>query len=199
MGYGPHEFYLLTNKDHDWKGPAYSHSTFYMEMTGGVPKIAHQDGMNVDINNINEDISSTTENRAVCGCNGALDGYVGSCYQSGEYWNNVRSWNPSSFTPISVNKWHTVKVYFKFNDIVSGKGVANGVLKYWLDGKIVMSYDNIIFRTAENSDMKFRHLLFGPYFHDGVPHDQKFWIDDIVIQDGISTPLSPPTGLSITP
>lgn len=198
--YGPHEFYLLTNGDHDWKGPAYSHSTFYMEMTGGSPRVAHQDGMNVDINHINEDLSNTTENRSVSGCNGALDGYSGGCYESGGYWFNGRSWIPQSAT-ISTNRWYTVKVYYKLNTISNGKGVANGILKYWLDGELVLSYDNILFRTAENATMKFNQLLFGPYFHNGVPHDQKFWIDDIEIQSGLSTTLTitSPTGLRIAP
>ena len=106
--YGPHEFYLLTNADHDFKGPAYSHSTFYLEMTDGHPRIAHQDGMNVDPAYINQDISGSTENRAVAGCNGAADGYEGGCYESGGSWYNGRSWRATSAT-VSPNRWYTVK------------------------------------------------------------------------------------------
>lgn len=194
--YGPHEFYLFTNADHDYKGPAYSHSTFYLEMTDGHPRIAQQDGMNVDANYINQDISDATENRSVSGCNGSADGYEGGCYESDGYWYNGRSWDATSTTILS-DQWYTIKALILMNDIVDGKGVANGVIKYWVDGDLVMSYDDIILRTAQNSEMKFNQILIGPYFHNGVPYDQKFWIDDVIVQSFKNGP-SKPTGFDVT-
>ena len=88
------------------------------------------------------------------------------------------------------------------NTIANGKGVANGELKYWIDGHLIHSLDDILFRTGAQPNLKFRQLLFGPYFHDGVPQSQKFWVDDILIQTNIpsgqdTTPPSPPKGLHV--
>jgi len=175
VDYGPHEFYFLTNADHDWKGPAY-----------GSPNAGIQDGMNVDTNNINKDLTSITENRAAAGCNGNTDGYSSICYESGGIWYNGKKWRPE-ISAIDNNRWYEVSVFVKLNSIVSGKGAS--------------SLDNILFRTGAQPDLKFKQLLFAPYFHNGVPQDQKFWIDEIVIGTdagggGTDVPSSP-SGLTV--
>ena len=42
-------------------------------------------------------------------------------------------------------------------------------------------------RTAANADMKFNQLFYGPYIGVGSPIDQTWWVDDLVIADGIPT------------
>lgn len=200
VDYGPHEFYFLTNADHDWKGPAYSHLTFYVEMVNGSPTLGIQDGMNVDTNHINEDLTNITENRAAAGCNGNTDGYSTICYGggSGGDWYNGKKLRPE-ISAIDNNRWYEVSVFVKLNSIVGGKGASDGQLKYWLDGQLLLSLDNILFRTGAQPDLKFKHLLFAPYFHNGVPQGQKFWIDEIVIgtdAGGTDVPSSP-SGLTV--
>ena len=86
------------------------------------------------------------------------------------------------------------------NNIVNGKGVADGQIKYWYDGQLVLNLQNVIIRTAQNSDMKFNQLVIAPYIGDGSPVDQTFWIDNLVVstgQVGDDTLPSAPTGLRI--
>ena len=40
--YHPHEFLIMTSKNSDWNGPAYTHLTVYIEHNEGVPLLAIQ-------------------------------------------------------------------------------------------------------------------------------------------------------------
>ena len=86
LNYGPHEMYLLTNKDHSYKGPAESHLTTYIEMQNGIQEIGFQDALNIDQNQIGITLKGITENRGVFGCNGTSD-----TYPDGICWNDPGS------------------------------------------------------------------------------------------------------------
>jgi hypothetical protein len=207
VGYHPHEFYLLTNKDGDWTGPAFTSLTFYVEQNGGRPKFGFQDSVNIDKANIGRDLTGITEYRGVAGCNGDSDGHgKGDCYASGSNYRNGKLLKTSSVLfgdspgPYYKNDWHLVEVYVKLNSIVSGKGVKDGVLQYWFDGQPVMDYRNVVLRTGRNADMKFNQFIIGPYIGVGSPVDQTFWVDNLVLATsriGDSKP-SPPRNLIIT-
>ena len=62
--------------------------------------------------------------------------------------------------------------------------MPDGKIRYWYDGQILISSDNILFRTGAHPDMKFNQLLYGPYIGVGSPVDQTWWIDDLTIADG---------------
>ena len=194
--YGPHEFYFLTNADSAYIGPARTHLTIYSEINNGLPTVGMQDGENIDINNISVDLANITEKRSIAGCNGEPDTLKTICYQSGSLWYNGKKFRPS-IPPISNNQWHDIKLSISLNTIVDGKGVANGYIQYWLDGERVIDLQNILFRTAAQPDLKINQLMFGPYYHDGVPQTQKFWIDNISIDTIAADIPSPPTGLKI--
>jgi hypothetical protein len=188
--YHPHEFHLLTNKDSDWIGMAYTHLTVYIEQNEGVPLLALQDGMNIDVNNIGVDLTGITEARAVAGCNGDSDGYGnGSCYPVGSmYWNGklLRAGSvyfQDQLGPYYKNDWHFIEAFIKLNSIVNGKGVANGILKYWFDGQLAIDLEQVVLRTGQHSDMKFNQLVIAPWIGDGSPADQTFWVDDLTISD----------------
>lgn len=208
VSYHPHEFYLLTNKDTDWVGPAYTRLTLYLEQNGGKPQVGIQDGVNVDKSKINTDLTAVTENRSVAGCNGDSDGYgKGDCYANGaNYWNG-KMWRTSSVLfsntqgPYYKNDWHLVEAYVKLNSIVNGKGAKDGVLQYWFDGKPIIDNKNVVFRTGLNPDMKFNQFIIGPYIGVGSPVDQTFWVDNLVVATDRSTvqPLPPQNLRIITP
>jgi hypothetical protein len=65
------------------------------------------------------------------------------------------------------------------NSIAGGKGVVDGIMRYWLDGRLVITYDHILYRTAVNADQQFNQLLIAPYIGDGSPVAQTMWIDDL--------------------
>lgn len=201
QSYHPHEFFFLTNKDSDYEGMAYTHLTAYVEQNALRPTVAIQDGKNINLSYVNKNIVATTENRAVAGCNGAGDSFGdGSCYLSGsDYW-NWKQWQAQSPT-ITTNAWHKVEVFMKLNSVSSGKGVADGVIQYWLDGTQLMNYKNIMFRTGQNSDMKFNQLVIAPWIGDGSPIAQTFWIDNLYLATNSSstttTVVPSPSGLQI--
>ncbi len=206
VSYHPHEFYLLTNKDTDWTGPSYTRLTLYLEQNGGKPQVGIQDGVNVDKSKIGTDLTTITENRSVAGCNGDSDGYgKGECYANGvNYWNG-KMWKTSSVLfsdiqgPYYKNDWHLIETYVKLNSIINGKGIKDGVLQYWFDGKPIIDNKNVVFRTDLNPDMKFNQFIIGPYIGVGSPVDQTFWVDNLVVATDRSsnTQPSPPQNLKI--
>jgi hypothetical protein len=202
--YHPHELYLLTNKDGDWSGLANTHLTAYIEQNALRPRLAIQDARNIDLNNIGINLVDVTEYRGVAGCNGDSDGHgSGQCYSvGGGNYSNGKSWTADN-TIISAGTWHKVEAYLKLNSISNGQGVADGVLKYWLNGDLIMNYNNVTFRTAEHADMKFNQFVIAPWIGDGSPVAQTFWVDNLTVATASpvsgDTDLAPPTGLQLTP
>jgi hypothetical protein len=193
LTYGPHEFYVLTTAESAFSGLAFTTLTFYIQQVvgsnGGVPQLLIQDGKMVDTTNINVNLISVTESRAVAGCNGVgntggvtVSGVFGGsdCYSvgGGTYWNSYM-WN-SPTVRFARDTWQRVEVYAQLNSVVGGIGQTDGVLKYWLDGALVIDQNRVIFRTGANAGMAFNQFVMGPYLGSS-PVDQRFWIDDLTV------------------
>lgn len=200
LGYGPHEFYFLTNKDHAWKGPASSHFTFYIEIVDGVPRLAFQDALNINTSAINSNLVDITENRSVFGCNGSGDSFPGTCYSSGGSWLNGKCFDVSSFI-VERGVWCQLKISCKLNSIKSGKGIADGRLRLAINDNVIFDESNLLFRAATNFDMVFNQIMLGPYFHNGTPYSQKLWISNLEVTDSFissaATTLSTPADFRI--
>ncbi len=198
--YHPHEFMILTNLEGDYAGPAYTHLTAYIEQNEGIPLLALQDGMNIDLTRLNQDLTNITESRAIGGCNGVPSVEAAStinCYSvgGGTYWNG-KDWraggSPNSNagtvyfqdTPGTYykNDWHRIEAYFKLNSIANGKAVADGIVRYWYDGSLIIERTNIIMRTAQHPNMKFNQFLIAPWIGDGSPVDQTMWVDNLRVE-----------------
>ena len=188
VNWHPHEFHFITDVDDRYIGPAYTHLTFYVEVVNGVPRVAIQDGKNVDESRIGQDLVGSTEQRSVAGCNGDSDGHgKGDCYRSGDIHCNGKFWEPGrvcfgdELGSYYKGDWHHVKAKFQLNSVVEGIGIQDGVLQYWLDGELIMDYHDVVFRTGRHPNMKINQFLMAPYFGPGVPHEQWIWIDDLRI------------------
>ena len=186
--YHPHEFYFLTSENGIYVGPAYTHLTAYVEQNEGEPLLAIQDGENIDESKIGVDLTQTTEERAVAGCNGDSDGYgEGECYLSGALHRNGKQWRAGGIYfrhesgKYYKNDWHFIEAYFQLNSIVDGKGVADGVVRYWYDGELLIDHDDVVLRTGMHPNMKFNQFLLAPYIGDGSPVEQVMWIDDLTV------------------
>ncbi len=212
VGYHPHEWNILTNKDWIYQGPADTYLSLYIEQNAGRPILAMQDSKNVDpncilLNNDNFvgcngdfDNYAFTENRSVCSCNGLI-GYLDrrDCYPSSNsthgYYSS-RSWVADSIYfrnapgPYYKNDWHFIETYFELNTIDAGIGIPDGKIRYWYDGQLLITSDSILFRTGEHPDMLFDQLFYGPYIGVGSPADQTWWVDDLLLADGILTTSS---------
>jgi len=207
VGYHPHEWNILTNKDWIYQGPADTYLSLYIEQNAGKPILAMQDSKNVDpdcilLNNNNFvgcdgdfDSYAFSENRSVCSCNGLI-GYLDrrDCYPSSNsthgYYSS-RAWAADSVYfrnapgPYYKNDWHKIETYFELNTIDADVGIPDGKIRYWYDGQLLISSDNILFRTATHPDMLFDQLFYGPYIGVGSPVDQTWWVDDLLLADGM--------------
>lgn len=179
----------MTTRNGDWDGPAYTHLTGYIEQNEGTPVLALQDGQNIDENRIGQDLVGVTENRAIAGCNGVLpEGQTSvDCYKAGTgHWNGKvwKSARPHFLEPSGARydgAWHHVEATFRLNGVANGKAVADGQLKYWFDGALVIDRTNVILRTGANPSMKWNQFLVAPYIGDGSPVEQAMWVDDLRI------------------
>jgi hypothetical protein len=215
VAYHPHEWNILTNEDWIYQGPADTYLTTYIEQNGGRPLLALQDSKNVDPNCIllnndsfvgcNGDFNTYpfTENRSACSCNGLIgfldkrDCFPSSGNSHGYY--SSRSWHADSIYfrnepgPYYKNDWHKIEAYFELNKIDNGIGIPDGKIRYWYDGQLLISSDNILLRTGSHPDMKFNQLFYGPYIGVGSPIDQTMWVDDLILMDGLpSTSVQSP-------
>lgn len=178
--YHPHEFHFLTTLDGDWTGLSFTHLTLYIEENGGVPLVAIQDGLNVDQGKVGTNLTASTEQRAVAGCNGSADGYPDNCYRAAEGFVNEKKWRAPSRL-FADDKWHTIEVYVRLNSIAAGKGTNDGIVRYWFDKRLVIDHANVLFRTAANASMRFNQFIMAPYIGDGSPVAQSFWVDDLAV------------------
>jgi hypothetical protein len=202
--YHPHMFLLLTNEDTAWTGPAYTHLTAYIEENGGFARLGIQDGRNIDESRVGQDLTNVTEQRAVAGCNGSSDGYPGDCYPMGSVHWNGKMWRSGQAvfgdtvgTSTYKGNWHLVEAFVKLNTIAGGKGINDGVLRYWYDGAVVIDRTDVLLRTASHPGMKFNQFMIAPWIGDGSPVDQSFWIDTLTIATARpgSPPPPPPPGI----
>ncbi len=200
LAYHPHLFHFTTTEDSDWIGPSATHLTTYIESPQGRPMLALQDSLNVDTACIlrNDDAFigcggdfatyPFDENRSVCACNG-LVGYLEGrdCFDAGSTWYSARSWRSATpyFTddpgPTYKGDWHFIEAYFEMNSIAAGVGVADGRIRYWYDGELLINSDNILMRTAAHPDQAFSQFLFLPHIGPGSPVEQTFWVDDLTV------------------
>jgi hypothetical protein len=79
------------------------------------------------------------------------------------------------------NDWHHVEAYFKLNSIVDGKGITDGIVRYWFDDALIISHDDVMMRTGQRPDMMFNQFLIAPYIGPGSPVEQTMWIDNLLV------------------
>lgn len=192
--YHPHMFQMLTTADDHYTGPSISHLTIYDELlylNGNLQaQLAIQDALMIDASNLNVDLRGITEQRSIGGYNGqhefddATSTVTWDMYRySGDQYTNYKIIRPRGVTISDASKgtWHKVESYWQLNSVKNGIGQQDGVLKYWVDGVLMVDRRDVYFRTGANPTMKFRTLLLAPYIGSGSPVDQTMWIDDLVV------------------
>lgn len=201
--YHPHLVMVTSDLDDVWGGIAYNYLNTYIETSNLTPRLAIQDGMNVNnsLGTVPNDLTTTTENRDVGGCNGCLSGSncgTSSCYDSGvgTYWNG-RKWE--GMQNFALNTWHKVETYLQMNSISSNHAAADGIMRLWINGTLVIDNSNMVFRTNQHPTMKWKTLVIAPWFGDGSPLAQTMWIDELTVSDGLAVVQKPepPSGLRV--
>jgi hypothetical protein len=162
-GYHPHLMHFMTTENGRYHGPAASHLTLYIEPWNGKLRLAAQDIQNKD------QPHGLTQ--------GPLrGGYNGIFYDSDE----------ELFVD---DKWHLVEALFRLNTLDrradkpnAEKPNADGIVRGWFDGKLVIDRDDVVLRSTDFAEMKFNQFLLTPYFGEGLlPHAQTLWIDELAV------------------
>jgi hypothetical protein len=190
---GPHLVHVLSDSDGVYGGLSWTNLSFYSELFSSVgspyttyPRVMIQDGarINTSQGSLPNNLINTTETRAVAGCNGNLGdaGNLTSCYQSGGYWFNGRFWDTNK--SIQKDQWALVEIYLKMNSISNNKGVADGVLKYWLNGEEVQNSSAVVYRTGDQPNKKWNQFVLAP-FMGSSPINQAMYIDELEVYDGL--------------
>jgi predicted amidohydrolase len=156
--YHPHLMHFLTTENDRYHGPASSHLTLYVEPQEGRLRLAAQDIQNRDARH------GLTQ--------GPLrGGFNGSFFDSKE-------------KLLFDDAWHCVEAMFRLNslDLKRDRANADGIVRAWFDGRLVLERTNAILRSTDFPSMKFNQFLLAPYFGPGLlPHEQTLWIDELVV------------------
>ena len=65
-------------------------------------------------------------------------------------------------------------------DLKADKPNADGIVRGWFDGKLVIDRTDVVLRSTDFPNMKFNQFLLTPYFGPGLlPHEQTLWIDEL--------------------
>ena len=165
-GHHPHLMHFMTTENTKFHGPAASHLTVYIEPQNGRLRLAATDIQNKDAPH------GLTQ--------GPLrGGYNGTMFDSKE-------------VLFDDDQWHCVEALYQLNslDLKTDKPNADGIVRGWFDGKLVIDRTNVVLRSTDFPKMKFNQFLLTPYFGPGLlPHEQTLWIDQVTVS---KERLSPP-------
>ncbi len=156
--YHPHLMHFMTTENARYHGPAGSRLTVYVEPQEGRLRLAAQDIQNRDAPH------GLTQ--------GPLKGgYNGTFYDS-----------PTAL--FTDDRWHCVEAMFTLNtvDLKQDRPNADGVIRGWFDGALVIERTDVILRSTDFPSMKFNQFLLTPYFGPGLlPQEQTLWIDALTV------------------
>ena len=166
--YHPHLMHFMTTENGPWHGPAASRLTVYCEPQEGKLRLAAQDIQNKDAPH------GLTQGPLKGGYNGRMF--------------------DSEKTLFTDDRWHCVEALYTLNslDLKGDKPNADGVVRAWFDGELVIDRTDVILRSTDFPNMKFNQFLLTPYFGPGLlPHEQTLWIDELTVASKRLGPLPP--------
>jgi hypothetical protein len=156
--YHPHLAHFMTTENGQWHGPAASRLTMYCEPQEGKLRLAAQDIQNAKAPH------------------GLTQGPLKGGY-------NATMWD-SEQAVFTDDQWHCVEAQFTLNslDLKADKPNADGIVRGWIDGKLVIEKTDVVLRSTDFPKMKFNQFLLTPYFGPGLlPHEQTLWIDELAV------------------
>ena len=161
------------------------------------PNINFQDALRLNTAQINVNLLGTSTTHAIAGGNGVQTGSGATSWFDGTDW-----WNDANYKAASAaftnDTWHHVEFYVAMNSISGVIPQANGILKYWVDGNLVINRTNMYLRTAQYATQKFNKLLLVPYIGPpGSPIAQDLWIDNIIVANQPISSVPAPANLRV--
>jgi hypothetical protein len=165
--YHPHLTHFMTTQNSAWHGPAASRLTLFIEPVNGKLRLAAQDIQNQDARH------GLTQGPLKGGYNGMFYDSPGVLFAD--------------------DQWHCVEAQFKLNtlDLDKDRANADGIVRGWFDGRLVVDRTNVVLRSPDFPEMQFNQFLLAPYFGPGLlPHPQKLWIDELAVGTSRIGPLA---------
>lgn len=179
VAYHPHVLQVMTDAEpNEFTGPARPWLTIRIEPHDFTARISVSDGQRINIPQLGVNLLGTATPHAVAGGNGTQD--ASSTYFNGPLYENNFDLNSSGNVFVN-NTWHFCEVYVQMNTIVGGLPLLNGIMRYWVDGALVVSASTIELRTAQYATQKFNQLLLVPYIGVGSPASQDLWVDSLLL------------------
>ena len=167
--YDPHLMLFMTTEKGKFDGPAASHLTVYIEPWNGKLRLAAQDIQNRD------QPHGLTQGPLLGGFNGVF--------------------HDSKDVLFKDDDWHCLEAMFQLNslDAKTQKPKADGIMRGWVDGRLVIDRTNVVLRSADSPKMQFNEFRLAPYFGPGLlPHKQTLWIDELAVGRNRLGPIGAP-------
>lgn len=156
--------HFLTTENPKYHGPARSHLTLYIEANGGRLRLGATDMQNANARH------GLTQ--------GPLrGGYNGKLYDSKD-------------ALLADADWHCVEAMFKLNslDVASDEWNADGELRGWFDGKLVIERTDVILRTTDFPRMKLNQFLLAPAGQKTIRYKDRSGASRVVAGQQVQTP-----------
>ena len=124
-------------------------------------------------------------------CNKHVRGVYGSCYSDGDGTGWCNPNGPSDGKVAAGSGWHRVEFYLRSS---TGPDTRDGVIRWWLDGKLVGDYPNVNYSPKGIRDFQINHTWDG--FNTADRDKSKRWSykwDHLILATGGGTgPIVPP-------
>ncbi|HSV72557.1 MAG TPA: heparin lyase I family protein [Chthonomonadales bacterium] len=101
--------------------------------------------------------------------------------RDGRYWGNMLGPPEEERAPLQRGRWYCLEHMIRAND----PGQANGELAAWLDGRLILHFTGIRWRTS--ADVRIKRFEFGIYVHRAT-RDNTVWYDDVALSTGYIGP-----------
>ena len=88
----------------------------------------------------------------------------------------ARIWFMPGYHRVHV-RWYCMEMMLKANVA----GWSNGEQAFWINGKLIAHFKNIIWRHT--NDLKINSFLLGLYIHDNKKVN-RMWYDDVIVSTG---------------
>lgn len=182
---GVYHCMVLTDADGAWSPPSSTRLTCAIGVWHGLPFISLRDASNLDTSRIGQDLVGQTEDRAVHGGNGDSDGTGFGVYvplDDGSWWNEKLHPAEAAAMPAGyrADAWHSVAIDLRLNRVVDGVALADGGIRFAIDGHPVIDRQRMVLRTARNAAMRFNQVLLVPTTR-GSEREQAFQLDDFEV------------------
>lgn len=108
--------------------------------------------------------------------------------QEGTY-GDAWHWNDGYDAHLAPARWYSVEEYVRVNSVSGSTGAHDGVLRAWVNGRLVYEKTDILFT---NSDAIRVGQVWYDIYHGGAapaPHDMYFWVDNLVVARSYVGPM----------